>query len=140
MGTFVHELFRTGLYKRSQGRIARQVTMGALCAILAIGAWRLNAWLIEQISNPSREYLAYVVPFAITAAGFWAGFRFVNVPAFADFLISVEAEMNKVSWPGRTELIRASIVVIVVMFFLATILYFYDILWNKLLHLLRILG
>ena len=34
------------------------------------------------------------------------------MPAFADFLIAVEAEMNKVSWPTRTELFRGSMVVI----------------------------
>ena len=37
------------------------------------------------------------------------------MPAFADFLIAVEAEMNKVSWPTRHELIRASMVVMLVM-------------------------
>ena len=48
------------------------------------------------------------------------------MPSFADFLISVEAEMNKVSWPTRTELIRASIVVILMIFLLAAILFAYD--------------
>ena len=42
-----------------------------------------------------------------------ACFRLVNLPKFADFLIAVEAEMNKVSWPTRTELFRSSVVVIV---------------------------
>jgi preprotein translocase subunit SecE len=55
------------------------------------------------------------------------------MPAFADFLISVEGEMNKVSWPSRSELFRASIVVMVVIFFLAFLLYGYDVLltWIK---------
>ena len=35
---------------------------------------------------------------------------------FADFLIAVEAEMTKVSWPSRGELVRSSIVVILVIF------------------------
>ena len=35
----------------------------------------------------------------LLAAGLWASYRLVNVPAVADFLIAVEAEMNKVSWP-----------------------------------------
>ena len=33
----------------------------------------------------------------------------VNLPVFADFLIAVEAEMNKVSWPTRGELFRGSV-------------------------------
>ena len=32
----------------------------------------------------------------------------MNMPRFADFLIAVEAEMNKVSWPSKAELIRSS--------------------------------
>ncbi len=58
--------------------------------------------------------------------GAWAAFRVVNIPAFADFLISVEGEMNKVSWPSRGELFRASVVVILVIFFLAALLFLYD--------------
>ena len=42
-----------------------------------------------------------------------------ELPGFADFLIAVEAEMNKVSWPSRGELFRASIVVLVMIFVLA---------------------
>jgi len=63
----------------------------------------------------------------------WLGFRIVNLPSFADFLIAVEAEMNKVSWPSRTELIRASMVVIVLMFGLMAVLFTYDFVLNWLL-------
>jgi preprotein translocase subunit SecE len=70
--------------------------------------------------------LRYYVPLAIVAVGLWASFRIVQIPAFADFLISVEGEMNKVSWPSRGELFRASVVVILVIFFLAFLLFGYD--------------
>jgi preprotein translocase subunit SecE len=50
----------------------------------------------------------------------------VNIPSFADFLFSVEGEMNKVSWPSRGEVFRAAGVVIVVIFFLAFLLFAYD--------------
>jgi preprotein translocase subunit SecE len=36
--------------------------------------------------------------------------------------------MNKVSWPSRHELFRASVVVILVIFFLAALLFGYDVL------------
>jgi preprotein translocase subunit SecE len=65
--------------------------------------------------------------------GLWLGFRVVNLPSFADFLIAVEAEMNKVSWPSRTELIRASLVVIVLMFGLTIVLFTYDVVLTSLL-------
>jgi len=43
--------------------------------------------------------------------------------AVRDFLIAVEAEMNKVSWPSRAELVRSAAVVIFVIFLLATVLF-----------------
>ena len=38
--------------------------------------------------------------------------------------------MNKVSWPGQSELVKASAVVIIVIFFLAGLLFAYDALWK----------
>ena len=117
MGAFVQELFRVGLYKRSQGRVARQVTFAALWIIVALATWRLVVWLSDH-AYPQTWMAA---PLAVFAAGSWAAFRVVQMPQFAEFLISVEGEMNKVTWPKRTELFRASIVVMVVIFLLAGI-------------------
>jgi preprotein translocase subunit SecE len=122
VGAFVQELFRVGVYKRNQGRISRQATFAALAVIVAFGAWSLNEFF--QDKHPVVHYL---VPFVLLLAGVWASFRIINMPNFADFLISVEGEMNKVSWPSRGELFRASIVVMVVIFFLAALLFAYDV-------------
>ena len=73
-------------------------------------------------------------------SAFWASYRLVNYPRFADFLIAVEAEMNKVSWPSRSELVRSSMVVIFVIFALAIILYGYDMLWTFLFRALGIIS
>ena len=62
--------------------------------------------------------------------GCWFGYRLVNWPKFADFLISVEAELNKVSWPTQKELVRASMVVIFTILFLSAILFGYDAVWR----------
>jgi preprotein translocase subunit SecE len=75
----------------------------------------------------------YGVPAVVLALGLWIGYRLVNLPTFADFLIAVEAEMNKVSWPSKAELVRASIVVIVLIFGLTMILTAYDQAWAFLL-------
>ena len=61
------------------------------------------------------------------------------MPSFADFLIAVEAEMNKVSWPTRDELFRSSMVVIFCIVFLAVVLFGYDVFWRTLLSLLRVI-
>ena len=131
MGAFVQELFRVGVYKRNQGRIARQATFAALAVIVALGAWSLSEVLQDR--GPCAHYL---VPLILLVAGIWASFRIVNMPSFADFLISVEGEMNKVSWPSRVELFRASIVVMVVIFFLAATLFLYDVVLKEIIDFL----
>jgi preprotein translocase subunit SecE len=121
VGAFFEELFRLSLYKRNQGKIARQATFAALAVIFGLGAWSLSEFY--QDKGPA---LHYFVPLVFLLVGLWASFRIVQMPAFADFLISVEGEMNKVSWPSRGELFRASIVVMLVIFFLAALLFVYD--------------
>ena len=128
MGAFFHELVHVGIYKRSQGRIARQVTFAALAVAIALGLLRLSSTLIDK----GWEY-QFALPGLLLLAGLWASYRLVNVPAFADFLIAVEAEMNKVSWPTRSELFRASMVVLILIFALSFLLFGYDLLWKVLL-------
>lgn len=120
MAELITGMFNASRYKRSQGRIARQVTFGAIALGFAVAAWKLYGMAQDDVWR-------YGVPTLLVAAGAWIAFRIVNIPSFADFLISVEAEMNKVSWPSRSELWRASIVVMVVIFVLAAILYVYDL-------------
>ena len=137
MGGFVQELFRFNLYKRNQGKIARQVTFAALAVIVALAAWCLSDYYAGRLD--STNFSKYAVPLVVLLGGLWASFRVVQMPSFADFLISVEAEMNKVSWPSWNELIRASMVVILMIFILAAILFIYDLSWKflleKVLHL-----
>jgi preprotein translocase subunit SecE len=123
--------FQTATYKPSQGRIARQSTFGAVAGIIGLGAWRFSA-----LQESQGAVLAYAIPVAILVAGIWFGFRLVHWPKFADFLIGVEAEMNKVSWPTRSELFRASMVVMVTIFVMAVALSTFDFLWFQVFQLL----
>jgi len=133
VGAFVQELLRTGLYKRTQGRITRQVTFAAIAVTVALGLWQLSNTLQGEAAP-----VQYAVPGLLLAAGLWIAYRLVNVPAFADFLIAVEAEMNKVSWPTRSELIRASLVVLVTIFVLASVLFVFDYIWIFVFDLLGV--
>jgi preprotein translocase subunit SecE len=142
-GTFISNLMRFSVYKRNQGRVARQVTFAALAVAIAVGVWRLSAvlplWFASD-AGPGAADLGVVrilVPGLLLAAGVWTAFRVVNMPRFADFLIAVEAEMAKVSWPMRTEVVRSSIVVIFMMFALAGILGLYDLFWWFVLRALQ---
>ena len=126
--------FASGLYKRNQGRIARQATFAALAVIVGLGGLAP-----ERVLSQDRGPLLHVLPACrcvLLVAGLWASFRIVQMPSFADFLISVEGEMNKVSWPSRGELFRASMVVILVIFFLAALLFMYDLVLTEVIELL----
>jgi preprotein translocase subunit SecE len=134
----IQELLKTEIYKRSQGRLVRQFTCLAIWTAFALGSYRMYE-LRNYLFPNLPPWLGYVIPGVVLLVGIWIGYRIVNFPSFADFLIAVEAEMNKVSWPSRTELIRASMVVIVLMFGLTAVLYTYDLVLNWLLvHVLRV--
>lgn len=138
MNAFFQELLHAGIYKRSQGRITRQVTWAALAGAVALGFWRLSLTMAEQWGW--ERSLALVIPTVLAVLGCWIAFRLVNFPPFADFLIAVEAEMNKVSWPTRGELVRSSLVVLFTIFALAVVLFGFDALWNAVFRdVLRIL-
>jgi preprotein translocase subunit SecE len=124
--SFVGEIFHVGLYKPSQGRVTRQVTCAVIWIVIALASLRLYQTLNQA------EVWQYIAPLALLVVGFWSGYRAVNFPRFADFLIAVEAEMNKVSWPSKGELIRSSVVVIFVIFMLAIVLFGYDVFWQYL--------
>ena len=130
---FLNNLLRTDLYKRTQGKIVRQATCIVVWIIFALGAWRLYDFMLEY-SQAVRIGTATVV----LAAGLWIGYRLVNEPTFADFLIAVEAEMNKVSWPSQVELIRASLVVIILIFGLTLVLFSYDMILSAVLIFLGV--
>jgi len=136
-GSLWSELLSVSVYKRSQGRATRQATFAALAVTLAVGVWRLAQllplWLAGSAALPSAGadlgVYRFVVPGVLLAAGLWFAYRMVNVPRFADFLIAVESEMAKVSWPTTGEVARSSAVIIFLIFALAAILAGYDLFW-----------
>ena len=91
-----------------------------------------NGTNLAEATDFYSSLLAFGIGLSIFLLGVFISYRIVNLPRFADFLISVEAEMNKVSWPSQGELFRSSIVVIVVIFFLALTLFLYDVTWSSL--------
>jgi preprotein translocase subunit SecE len=118
----LQEFTSAALYKRSQGRLARQITCVVIWLVVAIGCWRLSAQGLARLDNSIR----YAVPGVLLVIGMWIGYRLVNYPPFADFLIAVEAEMNKVSWPTWRELSRSTVVVIVLIIGLTAVLFSLD--------------
>ena len=158
MNAFLQELFHVGVYKRTQGRVSRQVTFAAVAVVLAAGVYGLwetlgsaltdwpGSWLHywnlgrnEATEAVVRQSVHHGLPFVLLALGLWAAYRLVNVPRFADFLIAVEAEMKKVSWPTRGEVYRSSLVVLVTIFALAIVLFGFDLFWQEFFTWIRVL-
>ncbi len=119
-------MLQSGLYKPLQGRIVRQVTFVAVAVIALLITWEIStiAWVGDAFNGAP-----YAVGLVLSVAGVWFAYRIVNHPPFADFLIAVEAEMNKVSWPAWPELWKASMVVIFVIFSMAISLWIFDLIW-----------
>jgi len=134
--SLIGELFQVGLYKATQGRIARRVTMLAILVAVAAGAYR---WSGFQTGNEFFANSRFILPMVFLTVGGWFAFRIVNYPRFADFLIAVEAEMTKVSWPSNAELYRSSFVVIFVLFSMMVLLYSFDWFWVIVFKFLGIL-
>jgi preprotein translocase subunit SecE len=133
------DLLSLSVYKRNQGRVTRQVTFAALALVVGIGIWRLTQLLaiwygggsgLSTVSGgDALGLLRFLLPGVLLAAGLWLCYRLVNVPKFADFLIAVESEVAKVSWPTADEVFRSSAVIIFLIFALAAILAAYDLFW-----------
>ena len=125
-GGFLSELFQFGLYKPNQGRVVRQVTFFTSAFLGCLVAWEVKrSSLLGSLGAGG-----YLVMIAIAALMIWLAYRVVNYSVFADFLIAVEAEMNKVSWPTRRELWNASLVVMFVIFSMAAFLFLFDAIWT----------
>ena len=63
-----------------------------------------------------------MVPVGLFAVLAFLIFWLVNKPSVADFMISAEGEMKKVSWSSRKEIAVSTSIVIIVVFIMAILL------------------
>ncbi len=120
------ELFRFGIYKSNQGRMVRQFTFFAIAVVAAFGCITLANGPLMSYAKVFRLVSRW--QFGLFCC--WVAFRVVNFPRFADFLVSVESELEKVTWPGRQEVLQATVVVLCTMFFLGLFLFLIDLVWT----------
>jgi preprotein translocase SecE subunit len=144
--------FHAHPFKGSQGvRVRRGTVLGVLilggCGIYTMvmhgtfGSVRAATtnwyWNIpgtgEEYYLPLMYSTNLLMPVLLGLVLVYFAWRLVNVPAFADFLIATEAEMNKVSWTTRRRLIQDTIVVLVTVVLMTVFLFAVDIMWIWLL-------
>jgi preprotein translocase SecE subunit len=146
--------FSLAPYKKNQGmRVRRCTTLGVLVLTFS-GIWVLmshrtlefepNSWELVVPFNGGQTLrllsdVRFTVPMILAALSLWLGYRIVNWPTFADFLIATEAEMNKVSWTTRKRLVQDTMVVLATVILMTVFLFVVDILWGFLLSQVGVL-
>lgn len=105
--------------------MVRQVTLAVLLSIVFIGCCRMS----EVFFRDAESLMRLGVPALVFAIGSWIMYRVVHWPRFADFLVAVQGELDKVNWATWEYLIRATGVVLVTMVIVATFLWVCDFMW-----------
>ncbi len=130
MSSFLKSLFSKDLYKSAQGRIARRLTFLGLALVFVL--WAYSICRVAAFGQTGSNVVAAIV----AILGIWTSFRAINYPTFADFLVSVEAEMSKVSWPAKSELMANTKVVLVFMVLFTVLIFLYDVIFRGIFSLL----
>src|SRR5262249_15315813 len=140
--------FTAAAYKRSQGQRVRRGTILGLLIVAGCGIYTLLAH--KTLENLGTRDLVVTIPFTaetvtrlpdvrftvpllLAAGSLWLAYRVVNYPAFADFLIATEAEINKVSWSSRKRLYQDTVVVLTTVILMTLFLLVVDVAWGWLL-------
>ena len=124
------------IYKRGQGKYTRLCSAFAAAIIAGSGCWKLfeklDASSLWGLSPKAALWVATMVPAGLFGVFAILIFWLVNKPSVADFLISAEGEMKKVSWSSRKEIAVSTSIVIVVVVFMSTLLGATDIAFRTL--------
>lgn len=143
-------------HRPGQGIYARGAAAGALLLVALFASWRLYYNLRAGFGVESSYTLLWM---PLPVAALWAAGLFVVLGVFTflftfgvgtgwqaldgktrasvDLLIDTEAELAKVSWPGRDDLLRATSAVLFLILVLGAFLFGVD--WFV-MHVLRMLN
>ena len=115
------------IYKRGQGYYTRLYTAITIFVIATFGCYALYGKL-----KGASIWIETLVPTAVCVAFGLFGYWLVNKPNVADFMISAEGEIKKVSWSSRKEIIASTIIVVCVVLTMAGLLWITDMTFQML--------
>lgn len=130
------------IYKPGQGYYTRMLSAVGIGVIVCSGVF----WFWEKMNAidaiPKDQILLYQGGMAIVVIAFFGilSYLILNKARVADFMIATEAEMKKVNWPSKKEIIGSTWVVICGTFIIALLLWLIDLgfgalaLWTGLLE------
>ena len=114
------------IYKSGQGYWTRTLTAIGAGTLVLTGALWLWAQM-DRIDSDDRIY--YQSATAVLVIAFFGILLFwlLNRPNVADFMIATEAEMKKVNWPSKKQVIELTWVVICGTILMAALLFAVDL-------------
>lgn len=112
-------------YRKNQGRYARMIAFWSVALLLGFGFFRggglvdmMGRWMGESDATIIESFpllnalnVSSLVVIAIYAVALIAMTRIFNQPRLADLLIDTETEMQKVTWPGWSEVVQGTMAV-----------------------------
>ncbi len=125
------------IVKKGQGYWTRMGTAGVAVMLIALVAYNAHVILRDQFKVKPNITLGIGVGTGIALA--IVAWRLMNKPTHVDFLIATDSEMKKVNWTSRADLIGATKVVIIFMFFIAGFLLFIDVVFGYFFQLITVL-
>ncbi len=114
------------IYKPGQGYWTRMLSAVGLGTLLLAGigwVWRE----LEVIQGENRIYIQAGVAVGLLVVLGALSYYLLNKPRVVDFMIATEAEMRKVNWPSRREVIGSTWVVVCGTLMMAVLLLVVDI-------------
>ncbi len=121
-------------YKPGQGYWTRTLSFLGLMTLAASGA----GWLWRELGR-THLYVQATVAAVIILGAFGIGWYLFNKPRIVDFMIATEAEMKKVNWPTRREIIGSTWLVIAGTFLLAAVLFGIDVIFSSFFSFINVL-
>jgi preprotein translocase SecE subunit len=121
------------IYKTGQGKIARSAAYALGAGLVIFGGFRLYA----TINRPNAAWVEGVpllgalspyntIAIVVTLLGILGLHLVLNRASTVDMLIDTEQELKKVSWPSGKEVQNATVVVVLVTFTMAMLLFGFD--------------
>lgn len=145
-GTSLQERRLFNFYRPEDGHASRAVCGLTLGALFLWGAYSFFEWLPPSWKEPlpktadllGTEFVlswGLIASVALAVAFLYGIFWLVNYPKWVDFLVETEAEMKKVSWASRRQVVTESVVVVATVLILGTFIFCVDTILYWVKHL-----